>query len=367
MADKLSFLDKNGIRYLWSQLSLEDYPNNEVLVAIINAIDEAKADKTEVPEIIKKYFLVVETVRNGANYLFDGVTFSELYDKFQLGNVNMVCHVDGTDYIPLLSVTPSKIIFSGIYNTTSVSLDFDSDGVGTLSTTYICDRSSLTTHTSNKDIHVTAENKETWNAVTEKQNKNVIVYKDSTTKKASMTASEIMAKVRAGDNVYYTANLSAGTLHPYLEGSDTTVFFYSNYIDNSRVIGTGILIDAEGTITTQSYQLGHLTDKTVHITAEERELWNGANAYTDTAIANLVNSAPETLDTIGELAAAFEDNKEVVDVLNEAITTKYSATNPPPYPVTSVDGKTGDITLNSEVWTFTLSDGSVITKEVVVK
>ena len=104
---------------------------------------------------------------------------------------------------------------------------------------------------------------------------------------------------------------------------------------------------------------------------EDRRLGEIANkadkSYVDTEIASLVNAAPETLDTIGELATAFKENKEVVDVLNEAITTKYSATNPPPYPVTSVDGKTGDIILNSEVWTFTLNDGSVVTKEVVIK
>lgn len=44
--------------------------------------------------------------------------------------------------------------------------------------------------------------------------------------------------------------------------------------------------------------------------------------YTDTKIAGLVNSAPDTLDTLGELATAFQDNKEVVDALNNAITTK---------------------------------------------
>ena len=49
-----------------------------------------------------------------------------------------------------------------------------------------------------------------------------------------------------------------------------------------------------------------------------------AISYTDTKIADLVNSAPETLDTLGELAAAFQDNKEVVDVLNDAIATKAS-------------------------------------------
>ena len=44
--------------------------------------------------------------------------------------------------------------------------------------------------------------------------------------------------------------------------------------------------------------------------------------YTDDEIANLVNSAPETLDTLGELAAAFQENEEVVELLNNAIATK---------------------------------------------
>ena len=44
--------------------------------------------------------------------------------------------------------------------------------------------------------------------------------------------------------------------------------------------------------------------------------------YTDTKVADLVNSAPETLDTLGELAAAMTNNKSVTDALNEAIANK---------------------------------------------
>lgn len=39
------FLDVSGVEYLYKKLSLEDYPNNEVLMAVINAIDENKLDK----------------------------------------------------------------------------------------------------------------------------------------------------------------------------------------------------------------------------------------------------------------------------------------------------------------------------------
>ena len=40
------------------------------------------------------------------------------------------------------------------------------------------------------------------------------------------------------------------------------------------------------------------------------------------AIENLVDNAPETLDTLGELATAFKENADVVDVLNAAIGNK---------------------------------------------
>jgi hypothetical protein len=45
----MSYLDYEGLKYLWSKISMEDYPNNETLVAILNAIDATKANKDEIP------------------------------------------------------------------------------------------------------------------------------------------------------------------------------------------------------------------------------------------------------------------------------------------------------------------------------
>ena len=42
----------------------------------------------------------------------------------------------------------------------------------------------------------------------------------------------------------------------------------------------------------------------------------------NSAITNIIDNAPETLDTLGELAAAFEDNADVVSVLNQTIGNK---------------------------------------------
>lgn len=44
MPDK-KYLDQEGLKYLWSRTNMQDYPNNEVLMGVINAIDETKQDK----------------------------------------------------------------------------------------------------------------------------------------------------------------------------------------------------------------------------------------------------------------------------------------------------------------------------------
>ena len=48
--------------------------------------------------------------------------------------------------------------------------------------------------------------------------------------------------------------------------------------------------------------------------------------YTDQRIADLVNGAPSTLDTLGEIATAMSENEDVVDALNSAIGSKASQT-----------------------------------------
>ena len=159
-------------------------------------------------------------------------------------------------------------------------------------------------------------------SITNKQNKNVIIYRDSETRLASMTAPEIMEKVRAGENVYYTPNLSGGTLHPYLEGSDTAVFFYSNYIDNDRVMGTGILVSADGTITTETYQLEHLKDTTIHITSAERNRWN--DTYTKTETDGLLEVIENKQDKITDtlvLADTITGEKYKLQIQNGQLVT----------------------------------------------
>ena len=76
----------------------------------------------------------------------------------------------------------------------------------------------------------------------------------------------------------------------------------------------------------------------------------------NTKIADLVNSAPETLDTLGELATALQDNADVVEVLNEAISSKADKTE--------VEVLFDKLNSNSALGFYCIEDVTVITNGV---
>ena len=87
------------------------------------------------------------------------------------------------------------------------------------------------------------------------------------------------------------------------------------------------------------------------VIAGEHVLSNKADtSYVNEAIAELVDGAPETLDTLNELSAALKDNVDIVDVLNQSIGSKQdilvSGTN-----IKTINGESilgsGNIIVNS--------------------
>ena len=63
-----------------------------------------------------------------------------------------------------------------------------------------------------------------------------------------------------------------------------------------------------------------------NIAAQEQfqQQYEQLTGYTDTKIGELVGSAPETLDTIYEIAAAIAENETVIEALNEAVGKKLN-------------------------------------------
>lgn len=66
--------------------------------------------------------------------------------------------------------------------------------------------------------------------------------------------------------------------------------------------------------------------------------YTNANKYTDKKVADLIGSAPETMDTLEEVAASIQENKDVETALNEAIGKKANQTE--------LDTHTGNSTIH---------------------
>ena len=47
MVSQKKYLDENGVQYLYKKLSLDDYPNNETLGAVIDAMQSTLDDKAD--------------------------------------------------------------------------------------------------------------------------------------------------------------------------------------------------------------------------------------------------------------------------------------------------------------------------------
>lgn len=93
----------------------------------------------------------------------------------------------------------------------------------------------------------------------------------------------------------------------------------------------------------------HESDKTVHITSEERTQWNGKSVVTksDTNGSVMVDGKDVVVYTHPEGTNPHGTTKADVGLSNVENERQYSEQNPPPYPVTSVNGETGAVVLTT--------------------
>ena len=74
-SEQKKFLDENGLKILWNQISMHDYPNNAALTSVINAIDANKADKADIPR--------VDTTLSAAGAAADAKAVGEAISKME--------------------------------------------------------------------------------------------------------------------------------------------------------------------------------------------------------------------------------------------------------------------------------------------
>ena len=459
MADKLSFLDKNGVRYLWSQLSLEDYPNNEVLVAVINAIDESKADKDYVKSTYEKLksntllaFYCIEDVSvviNGVPKIYPANSNIEISlaedDEFEIiptsdNSILMLTSFPGAlgTFYPWLEGVKqfSNILFDmnaedmyvkwnqGHQGQYQVQYAQYSNCIFWSDNPYINDVTLRTNYTLYNSAQLplcySSIPDNTFKAfylafgVVNDPNWSNPVYKESFAKAtwATQVFSYYGARVIGTPEhfsitlpkdcrglMFYARNTEAAgtfdatnvTTFGAKSGSWRDAFGYCNslrrlYIENLKVNlnVSWSPIDYESisyiisnatntkaiTISVSPYTYYLLGESDFELAAsknitielltanyvEDKRLSGITNkadkSYVDESIANLIDSAPETLDTLGKLATAFQENDEVIQVINNAITTKADKSY--------VDGLVANIPTESDVFIVDCPDGSVI-------
>lgn len=106
---------------------------------------------------------------------------------------------------------------------------------------------------------------------------------------------------------------------------------------------SGIAEKANNYVHPASHPATMITQDTTHrfVSDSEKSIWNAtlqsskdyadgtyrqSTGYTDKKIADLINGAPETLDTLKEVADAIQDNKTVADALTAAVGKKANQT-----------------------------------------
>ena len=91
MANIMKFLDWEGVKLLWSKINMQDYPNNQTLINVINAIDETKADKTEL-ESLQEQITELKN-NNSAVSLVDQITGITYYLEIRNGELCTSCAI----------------------------------------------------------------------------------------------------------------------------------------------------------------------------------------------------------------------------------------------------------------------------------
>ena len=154
---------------------------------------------------------------------------------------------------------------------------------------------------------------EKTNDIEEKKEKDLIVtYRSDSRFYSTHSVAQINEAINNGRTVKFEKEAEYFDL---LEATADYATFYIIYMNMSNKLQQKVIaISGDSIILDQDDTYDYATNSKFN------------NYYTkteaDKKIADLVNSAPETLDTLGELATALQDNVEVVNALDSAISNK---------------------------------------------
>ena len=209
------------------------------------------------------------------------------------GSGNVIMKVDGGG-LETTTVTAKFAVIDGI--DISVKLDEHAESIDDVNKV-------LSSHKTNSTIHITADERTLWN------NKS-----DFSGDFNDLTNAPDIKEDESGEVVY--ADEAGNVIVKIGEtGLETTQVIANSIVANGVNVGSAIS--------------SHAGNNAIHITSEERVAWNdkASTVYVDKRIADLVDSSPETLNTLNELAAALGDDPNFAATVANQIGLKADKTS----------------------------------------
>lgn len=230
-------------------------------------------------------------------------------------NGNIIMQVD-EDGFETTTVTAKSVVINGINIVTKLDEHKESiDGVV----------EDLSTHTSDSTVHITADERILWN------NKSNFSgdYND-------LTNGPDIKEDESGEVVYAD------------EQGNVIVRIGEAGLETTQVIADTIVANGVNVGSTLS---SHTSNNDIHITVAERNAWNAKadKTYVDETVANLVNSAPEKLNTLDELAAALGDDENFATTVTNQIASKVDHTEFDAHTHTKTDIGLGNVDNTADI------------------
>ena len=130
---------------------------------------------------------------------------------------------------------------------------------------------------------------------------------------ADLYVGPLAGAVKIDENSISTTDATQLTIEGFTNSADMTTAI------NTAESNANTYTDTRETAITTAYQ--------AYADQSEADAITTSNSYADTAIANLVDSAPATLDTLNELAAALGDDPNFATTVTNSIATKWTQDN----------------------------------------
>lgn len=302
---------------------------------------------------------LVVSDKNGNSILqanTSGVTTTSVFaDTVVANGEDVIAKIEGHSSDTSVHVTTAdkqkwnnKSDFSGSFNDLDDKPNISDDGTGEL---------RIEDNSGNAILKVDATGLTTTDINAKTVNADeVIANGENLTTKIDNHASDNVKHITSAERTAWNNKSDLGHTHYFndLENKPNIADDGSGELKIEDPNGNAIFkVDSTGTTTTNVYadgvyvngeELGakvsaHVDNSTIHVTSTDKTKWNGYEATinalptkdyvdssVDTAVANLVNQAPETLNTLDELSAALGDDPNFATTVAAQIGQKADKT-----------------------------------------